>query len=101
MNSKTLPPGQQFFAMKTKRKLYALLLPGYLAMTLVSCSFGNVKPASGFDVSLLSPRLLSISPRISDGSETPAAPGQAAGQTNPDGEIPPAGPASQETPPAR
>ncbi len=72
--------------MKTNLKLKYLLLLGCLALASISCGVSDAKPASGFDVSSWSPRLLSISPKISTGKETQApsvqtTPQPAAGQS--------------------
>ena len=52
---------------KLKLKLKPMLLLGCLALASISCGVSNAKPASGFDVSAWSPRLLSISPKVSEG----------------------------------
>lgn len=66
-----------FFAMKTNLKLKIALLLGCLALASVSCGVSSAKPASGFDVSAWSPRVISIGPRISEGRETQASAGEA------------------------
>jgi len=59
--------------MKTNLKLKIALLLGCLALASVSCGVSSAKPASGFDVSAWSPRVISIGPRISEGRETQAS----------------------------
>ncbi|MBK7939651.1 MAG: hypothetical protein IPJ82_22335 [Lewinellaceae bacterium] len=55
--------------MKTKLKLKPMLLLGFLVLASISCGVSSAKPASGFDVSAWSPRLLSISPKVSEGKD--------------------------------
>lgn len=61
--------------MKTKLKHVFLLASLVFAAT--ACGSSMTKPTSGLDVSALSPRLLSISPTVSDSNEKPLDTGEA------------------------
>ncbi|MBK8192794.1 MAG: hypothetical protein IPK76_06210 [Lewinellaceae bacterium] len=58
--------------MKTTVQLKLIALLGFLYLALASCGSSTARPASGFDMSVLSP-ILSIGPKISDGSAAPVA----------------------------
>jgi len=67
--------GNNLSSMKTKLKHVFFLASLVFAAT--ACGSGMAKPTSGLDVSALSPRLLSISPTVSDSNEKPLGTGEA------------------------